>query len=133
MKSRGAPRWTPPNSHTPTPYSLRKVTPRVWRRVKVSAGMRLDLLQDRVLIPLMGFCRHYHAYYFTDYKDGARGAAWQLPATSRNTVTTLNVLMSPVPPTPTPISPQPLFHPHPCFTHTHLHWPHLLLIAALGG
>ena len=50
---------------------LTEVTPRVWRRVKVSSGMKLNVFTDRVLLPLMGWCRHYHAYYLTDFKDGS--------------------------------------------------------------
>ncbi|KAF8294828.1 hypothetical protein DL93DRAFT_2173943 [Clavulina sp. PMI_390] len=45
--------------------------PRVWRRIRVSAGMRLSTFQDKVLAPVMGWTRNMHCYVFQDLKDGA--------------------------------------------------------------
>ena len=38
--------------------------PYIWRRVKVPGSITLSSLQDRVIAPVMGWCRNYHAYYF---------------------------------------------------------------------
>lgn len=43
----------------------------VWRRVRVSGGMSLPTFQDKVLTPVVGWVRNYHAYLFTDQRDGA--------------------------------------------------------------
>jgi hypothetical protein len=48
---------------------LDEVTPRVWRRVRVSARTPLAALVDKVLLPLMGWDRNYHAWIFMDPKD----------------------------------------------------------------
>ncbi|PPQ73856.1 hypothetical protein CVT24_012246 [Panaeolus cyanescens] len=45
--------------------------PRIWRRFKVSAGISLQALQDKVVAPLMGWVRNLHCYTFTDFRDGA--------------------------------------------------------------
>jgi hypothetical protein len=50
---------------------LRFVKPEIWRRFKVSGGIKLNVLHDKVLGPLMGWVRHYHGYKFTDKRDGA--------------------------------------------------------------
>jgi hypothetical protein len=52
--------------------SLRDVTPKVWRRISVSSSMKLHLLQDKVLCPVLGVVRNYHGYYFTDARDGSQ-------------------------------------------------------------
>ncbi|KAL0564228.1 hypothetical protein V5O48_017824 [Marasmius crinis-equi] len=44
---------------------------RIWRRFRVSAGIKLSVFQDKVLSPIMGWTRNLHAYTFTDFKDGA--------------------------------------------------------------
>jgi hypothetical protein len=48
------------------------IAPRIWRRVSVCSGMSLSLFQDKVICPLMGWLRNYHAYIFTDARDGAQ-------------------------------------------------------------
>ncbi|KAF9051930.1 MM3350-like domain-containing protein [Panaeolus papilionaceus] len=49
----------------------RRGQPRVWRRFKVSAGISLNALQDKVIAPVMGWVRNLHCYTFTDFRDGA--------------------------------------------------------------
>ncbi|TFY73255.1 hypothetical protein EWM64_g10757, partial [Hericium alpestre] len=44
---------------------------RIWRRFRVSGGLSIAALSDKVLTPLMGWTRNYHAHAFTVYKDGA--------------------------------------------------------------
>ncbi|KAI5807518.1 MM3350-like domain-containing protein [Peziza echinospora] len=43
----------------------------IWRRIKVSNAMRLDILQDRILLPTLGWVRNYHVGFYTDRTDGA--------------------------------------------------------------
>ncbi|KAJ7610462.1 MM3350-like domain-containing protein [Roridomyces roridus] len=43
---------------------------RIWRRFIVSGGMSLGVFQDKVLAPLMGWVRNFHAHILTDYRDG---------------------------------------------------------------
>ncbi|RPA81045.1 hypothetical protein BJ508DRAFT_376754 [Ascobolus immersus RN42] len=43
----------------------------VWRTVKVSGAMKLSVFCDKVVLPVMGWTRNYHAYLFTDRRDGA--------------------------------------------------------------
>jgi hypothetical protein len=43
-----------------------------WRRLRVSGGISLRALQDKVLAPALGWCRNYHCYVFTDRTDGAQ-------------------------------------------------------------
>ncbi|KAL0954367.1 hypothetical protein HGRIS_003358 [Hohenbuehelia grisea] len=45
--------------------------PRVWRRVRVSAGIKLSAFQDKVVAPVMGWVRNLHAYTFNDFRDGS--------------------------------------------------------------
>ncbi|KAL4257934.1 MUB1/samB family protein [Pleurotus pulmonarius] len=45
--------------------------PRVWRRFRVSAGIKLSVLQDKAIAPIMGWVRNLHAYTLTDYRDGS--------------------------------------------------------------
>ncbi|KDQ60453.1 hypothetical protein JAAARDRAFT_67997 [Jaapia argillacea MUCL 33604] len=45
--------------------------PRVWRRFRVSAGIKLGVLQDKVIAPVMGWVRNFHCYTFTDFRDGS--------------------------------------------------------------
>jgi len=47
------------------------IQPLVWRRFKVCGGVTLNVFQDKILSPIMGWVRHYHAYHFTDVRDGA--------------------------------------------------------------
>lgn len=49
-----------------------ETTPSIWRRVRVSGGLSLSPLADKILTPLMGFTRNYHCHVFTDFKDGAQ-------------------------------------------------------------
>ncbi|PPQ69769.1 hypothetical protein CVT24_002981 [Panaeolus cyanescens] len=49
----------------------RRGQPRVWRRFKVSAGISLNALQDKVVAPVMGWVRNLHCYTFTDFRDGS--------------------------------------------------------------
>ena len=41
------------------------------RRFKVSGGIVLNTLADKILMPLMGWVRNYHGYVFCDRRDGA--------------------------------------------------------------
>lgn len=43
----------------------------VWRKIKVPAAIDLAKFHDQVLVPVIGWCRGYHAYVFRDPKDGA--------------------------------------------------------------
>jgi len=43
----------------------------VWRRFRVSGGISLNALHDRILLPLMGWRRRYHGYHFWDVHDGS--------------------------------------------------------------
>ena len=45
--------------------------PRIWRRVQVPAAIPLFTLADKVLTPVMGWVRNFHAYSFVDVRDGA--------------------------------------------------------------
>ncbi|KAJ7161212.1 MM3350-like domain-containing protein [Mycena filopes] len=45
---------------------------RIWRRFVVSGGMSLGVFQDKVLAPLMGWVRNFHAHILTDYRDGTQ-------------------------------------------------------------
>lgn len=44
---------------------------KVWRRVKISGGLSLAVLADKIITPLMGWTRNYHAHLWTDFKDGS--------------------------------------------------------------
>ena len=43
----------------------------VWRTFKVSSEISLHLLHDKIIGPVMGWVRNYHAYAFNDVKDGS--------------------------------------------------------------
>ncbi|KAG0701206.1 hypothetical protein DFH29DRAFT_876028 [Suillus ampliporus] len=45
--------------------------PRIWRRVRLSAGMKIGVFQDKVLSPVLNWVRNLHCYTFTDLRDGA--------------------------------------------------------------
>ncbi|KAF7300658.1 MYND-type domain-containing protein [Mycena chlorophos] len=45
---------------------------RVWRGFIVSGGVSLGVLQDKILAPLMGWVRNFHAHILTDFRDGAQ-------------------------------------------------------------
>lgn len=64
--------------------------PRIWRRVRLSAGMKIGVFQDKVLSPILNWysfdvpilfthwrhcfvcrVRNLHCYTFTDLRDGA--------------------------------------------------------------
>ncbi|EEB95042.1 hypothetical protein MPER_06050, partial [Moniliophthora perniciosa FA553] len=44
---------------------------RIWRRIRVSAGLKIGVFQDKILCPVMGWARNMHSYIFTDYRDGS--------------------------------------------------------------
>ena len=39
------------------------VEPQLWRRFKVSGAVNLSALQDRIIQPVMGWCRQYHSHF----------------------------------------------------------------------
>lgn len=39
------------------------IVPPLWRKIKVSGAITLAALQDRILQPVLGWCRAYHSYY----------------------------------------------------------------------
>ncbi|TFY68428.1 hypothetical protein EVG20_g3557 [Dentipellis fragilis] len=43
----------------------------IWREFRVSGGLSIAALSDKILTPLMGWVRNYHAHASTVYKDGA--------------------------------------------------------------
>ncbi|KZS88270.1 hypothetical protein SISNIDRAFT_490284 [Sistotremastrum niveocremeum HHB9708] len=43
----------------------------ITRKFKVSGGINLDTLQDKILQPIIGWERNAHAWLFTDLRDGA--------------------------------------------------------------
>ncbi|KAI0039185.1 hypothetical protein FA95DRAFT_1577764 [Auriscalpium vulgare] len=43
----------------------------IWREFRVSGGISIAALADKVITPLMGWVRNYHAHAFTVHKDGA--------------------------------------------------------------
>ncbi|GBE89604.1 MM3350-like domain-containing protein [Sparassis latifolia] len=45
--------------------------PRIWRRFRLSGGIKLSVFQDKVLAPILGWVRNFHCYVFTDLRDGA--------------------------------------------------------------
>jgi len=45
---------------------LCNVRPEIWRRVIVPASIPLSALHDKVICPVMGWCRNYHGYYFAE-------------------------------------------------------------------
>jgi len=40
------------------------LNPPVYRKIKVSSGINLELLHDKVIAPCFGWTRNYHTYYF---------------------------------------------------------------------
>eukprot|EP00727_Mastigamoeba_balamuthi_P010074 m51a1_g569 hypothetical protein (1145) ;mRNA; r:516026-520633 len=51
--------------------SVWQVQPAIWREFRVSGGVRLSVLHDKVVVPLMGWSRNYHTFLFADQRDGA--------------------------------------------------------------
>jgi hypothetical protein len=51
--------------------SIRHVKPKIWRRIKLSSGVSLSILHDKILAPAFGWVRNYHAYAFTEQYQGA--------------------------------------------------------------
>lgn len=43
-----------------------ELSPPVWRRFRCSSHLPLDVVHDKVITPVMGWCRNYHAYLFTN-------------------------------------------------------------------
>jgi hypothetical protein len=46
------------------PDDPRELEPNVWRRFRCSSAINLDAFQDKIVQPLLGWCRNYHTYYF---------------------------------------------------------------------
>ncbi|XP_070541544.1 uncharacterized protein [Ptychodera flava] len=51
--------------------SLSGIRPEIYRRFKVSGGVSLHSLHDKILNPIMGWFGDYHSYCFVDQTDGA--------------------------------------------------------------
>ena len=51
--------------------SVLSLKPKTWRRIKVSAATSLSILHDKIISPAFGWTRNYHAYVYTDQRDGA--------------------------------------------------------------
>ncbi|CAB9513372.1 repeat and MYND domain-containing protein 2 [Seminavis robusta] len=43
---------------------LRELRPSIWRRFRCNSAINLDVFQDKILQPIMGWTRNYHTYYF---------------------------------------------------------------------
>lgn len=43
---------------------LRELSPSIWRSFRCSSAINLDVFQDKILQPIMGWTRNYHTYYF---------------------------------------------------------------------
>ncbi|KAL7544911.1 hypothetical protein ACHAWF_008280 [Thalassiosira exigua] len=62
--------------------------PPVWRKIKVSSSINLELLHDKVIAPVVGWTRNYHTYYFRKGdvyytqkdSDAADASAWLSPS-----------------------------------------------------
>ncbi|KAI9207149.1 MM3350-like domain-containing protein [Polychytrium aggregatum] len=61
----------PPVNDVILKITMEGISPELWRRFQVPAYIPLHHLQDLVLAPIMGWCRNYHGYLFTDRRDGA--------------------------------------------------------------
>ena len=76
-----------------------ELDPPVWRQVKLSAHLTLDVVHDKVLVPCMGWTRNYHTYFFTCgnkkwlYQD--TNATDLVHAAFRNHNAGMNVLLDP--------------------------------------
>ena len=44
---------------------LRGIKPRIWRRIRVPCNISLDMLHDKIMCPLLGWRRNFHAYLFS--------------------------------------------------------------------
>lgn len=44
--------------------SSKEVSPSVWRLTRLSSHLKLDVLHDKILAPLLGWTRNYHTYMF---------------------------------------------------------------------
>lgn len=51
---------------------LQHVDTKFKRRIRVSSSIPMDIFHDKVLAPALGWVRNYHAYLFTDSRDGAQ-------------------------------------------------------------
>ncbi|KAJ6584418.1 MM3350-like domain-containing protein [Mycena capillaripes] len=47
----------------------------MWRRIKVAGATKLNVFQDKILAPALGWTRNYHGYLFIDDSDGAQYGA----------------------------------------------------------
>ena len=50
---------------------LMNTEPKVWRRFQCPSNIPLFSLADKILTPIMGWVRNFHAYTFVDLSDGA--------------------------------------------------------------
>lgn len=50
---------------------LLNTEPKVWRRFQCPSNIPLFSLADKILTPIMGWVRNFHAYTFVDINDGA--------------------------------------------------------------
>ena len=51
----------------------RELNPTIWRTFRCSSGINLDVFQDKVLQPIFGWSRNYHAYWFEKYPQPKSG------------------------------------------------------------
>jgi hypothetical protein len=47
-----------------------ELSPSVWRRFRCSSHLPLDVVHDKVIAPVMGWCRNYHGYLFSSDDEG---------------------------------------------------------------
>jgi len=50
---------------------MKEIVPRIYRTFKVSAGTSLFTLADKIVTPIMGWCRNYHSFCFVEQRDGS--------------------------------------------------------------
>ena len=49
--------------------NVNTLNPPVYRKIKVSSAINLELLHDKVIAPCFGWTRNYHTYYFQTSND----------------------------------------------------------------
>jgi len=54
---------------TSSPAEGNTLNPPVYRKIKVSSAINLELLHDKVIAPCFGWTRNYHTYYFRTADD----------------------------------------------------------------
>jgi hypothetical protein len=63
----------------------RELNPSIWRRVRVSSDVHLDVLHDKILTPVMGWTRNHHTYIFWDDDvDNSDGVVYSEMETGAN-------------------------------------------------